>query len=134
MNSRNSKTSDPQRQLFNLTERVDLKRKDKYIALSNLTIYYRRKNIKKSFKNIKFEISAPTWNEELEEPDGSYSISDIRDYFEYILKIHGKKTVNPLIRIYISKIQNRITFKIKTGYFLKLLTPEIMKLLESTKK
>ena len=66
MNSRNSKTSDPQRQLFNLTERVDLKRKDKYIALSNLTIYYRRKNIKKSFKNIKFEISAPTWNEELE--------------------------------------------------------------------
>ena len=47
MNSRNSKTSDPQRQLFNLTERVDLKRKDKYIALSNLTIYYRRKNIKK---------------------------------------------------------------------------------------
>ena len=66
MNSRNSKTSDPHRQLFNLTERVDLKRKDKYIALSNLTIYYRRKNIKKSFKNIKFEISAPTWNEELE--------------------------------------------------------------------
>ena len=66
MNSRNSKTSDPQRQLFNLTERVDLKRKDKYIALSNLTIYYRRKNIKKSFKNIKFEISAPTWNKELE--------------------------------------------------------------------
>ena len=66
MNSRNSKTSDPQRQLFNLTERVDLKRKDKYIALSNLTIYYRRKNIKKSFKNIKFEISAPTWNEEFE--------------------------------------------------------------------
>ena len=47
MNSRNSKTSDPHRQLFNLTERVDLKRKDKYIALSNLTIYYRRKNIKK---------------------------------------------------------------------------------------
>ena len=66
MNSRNSKTSDPHRQLFNLTERVDLKRKDKYIALSNLTIYYRRKNIKKSFKNIKFEISAPTWNEEFE--------------------------------------------------------------------
>ena len=66
MNSRNSKTSDPHRQLFNLTERVDLKRKDKYIALSNHTIYYRRKNIKKSFKNIKFEISAPTWNEEFE--------------------------------------------------------------------
>ena len=66
MNSRNSKTSDPHRQLFNLTERVDLKRKDKHIALSNLTIYYRRKNIKKSFKNIKFEISAPTWNEEFE--------------------------------------------------------------------
>ena len=61
--------------------------------------------------------------------DGSYSISDIQDYFEYILKKHGEKT----IRIYINKIENRITFKIKTGYYLELLTPETMKLLGSTK-
>ena len=78
-------------------------------------------------------MSAPTCNEEFELPDGSYSISDIQDYFECILKKHGENTVSPSIRIYINKIENRITFKIKTGWYLKLLTPETMKLLGSTK-
>ena len=64
---------------------------------------------------------------------GSYSISDIQDYFEYILKNHGEKTVNLSIKIYSNKIENRITFKIKTGYYLELLIPETMKLLGSTK-
>ena len=82
MNSKNSKTSDPHRLLLNLTDKIDLRRKDKYIALSNLNIYYTwKKNIKKSYKNNKFKISAPTWNEEFELPDGSYFISDIQDYF-----------------------------------------------------
>ena len=94
--------------------------------------------IKNSYKNNKFKISAPTWNEGFELPDGSYSISNIQDYFEYsrysrYLKKHGEKTVNPSIKIYINKIENRITFKIKTGYYLKLLTPETMKLFGSTK-
>ena len=71
-----------------------------------------------SYKNNNFKILASTWNEEFELPDGSYSISDIQDYFEYILKKHGEKTVNPLIRIYINKIENRITFRIKTEYYL----------------
>ena len=133
MNSENSKTSDPRRLLLNLTDEIDLRRKDKYIALSNLSIYYTWKNIKKSYKNNKFKISAPAWNEEFELPDGSYSISDIQDYFEYILKKHGENTVNPSIRIYTNKIENRITFKIKTGYYLELLTLETMKLLGSTK-
>ena len=133
MNSENSKTFDPQRLLFSLTNKLDLRRKDKYITLSNLSIYYTWKNIKKSYKNNKFKISAPTWNEEFELPDGSYSISDIQDYFKYIFKKHGEKTVNPSIRIYINKIENRVTFKIKTGYYLELLTPETMKLLGSTK-
>ena len=62
-------------------------------------------------------------NGEFELSDGSYSISDIQDHFEYILKNHKEKTVNPSIRIYINKIENRITFKIKTGYYLELLTP-----------
>ena len=66
-------------------------------------------------------------------PYGSYSISDIQDYFEYIFKKHQQKAANPSIRIYINKIENRITFKIKTGYYLKLLAPEIMKLFGSTK-
>ena len=88
MNSENSKTSDPHRLLLKLTDKIDLRRKDKYIALSNFSIYYTWKNIKKSYKNNTFKISAPTWNEEL--PNGSYSISDIQDCFEHILKTWGK--------------------------------------------
>ena len=86
VNSENSKTSDPYRLLPNLTEKINLKRSDKYVALSNLSIHYTRKKIKKWYKNSKFKISVPTWNEEFEVPDGSYSVSDIQDYFEYILK------------------------------------------------
>ena len=89
MNSKNSKTSDRHRLLLNLTEKTDLRRKDKYIALSNLFICCTWKNIKNSYKNIKFKISAPTWNKEFELPDESYSISAIQDYFEYIFKKHG---------------------------------------------
>ena len=88
-------------------------------------------NIKSSYNNNRFKISAPTWSEEFELPDGSYSISDIQDYFEYILKKHSKSVDNPPIRISVNKIENRITFKIKSGYYLELLTPETMKLLGS---
>ena len=69
MNSENSKISDPHRLLLNLTDKIDLRRKDKYIALSNFSIYYTWKNIKKSYKNNKFKVSAPTWNEGFELPD-----------------------------------------------------------------
>ena len=77
MNSENSKTADTHRLLLNLIDKINLKRSDKYVALSNISIYYTWKNIKKSYKNNKLKISAPTWNEEFELPDGSYSISDI---------------------------------------------------------
>ena len=133
MNSENSKTSDPHRLLLNLTDKIDLRRKFKYVALSNLSIYYTQKNKTKNYKNNKFKISAPTWNEEFELSDGSYSVSDIQDNFEYILKKHEGVTGNPSIRIYINKIENRITFKVKTGYYLKLLIPETEKLLGSTR-
>ena len=124
-NSNNSKTSDPRRLLLNLTDKIDLRRKDKYIALSksNLSIYCTWKNVKKTYKNNKFKISVPTWNEEFELLEGLYSISDIQDYFEYILKKHEEKEVNPSVRIYTNKIENRITIKIKTEYYLELLTP-----------
>ena len=82
MNSKNSQTSDPHRLSLNLTNDIDLRRKDKYIALSNLSIYYKWKNIKKLCKNNKFKISAPTWNEEFELLDRLYSITDIQDHFE----------------------------------------------------
>ena len=65
-------------------------------------------------------------------PDGSYSVSNIQNYFGYILKEHGENIDNPSEKIYVNKIENRITFKIKNGYSLELLTPEAMKLLGST--
>ena len=83
--------------------------------------------------NNKFKISASTWNEEFELPDGLYFISDMQDYFEYILRNHLEKTVNPSMRIYKKKKEKRLTFKIKTGYYLERLTPETMKLFGSTK-
>ena len=87
---------------------------------------------KKVYNSNKFKISAPNWNDEFHLPDGSYSISDIQDYFEYIIK--KPITDNPPIQIYVNKIKNRIIFKIETGYKLELLFPETMKLLGSTKK
>ena len=132
MNSENSKTSKPHVLILKLTNKLDLRIGEKTIALSNLSIYYTWKNIRSSYNNNKFKISAPTWNDKFELPDESYYVSDIQDYFEYILKKHGENIDNPLIRIYISKIENRITFKIKTGYTLELITHETMKLLGST--
>ena len=91
------------------------------------------KIFKKSCKNNIFKISAPTQNEEFELPDGSYSVSDIQKYFEYIIKKHATVTDNPSIKIHVNKIESRITFKIKTRYYLELLMYETMRLLESTK-
>ena len=133
MNSGNSKISDPHRLLLNLSDKISFKRKDKYVGLSTSSIYYTWKNIKISYKNNKLKISAPTWNEEFELPHGSYSVSDIQDYFENIIKKHETVTNNPSVRIYVNKIENRITFKIKTGYYFDLLMPETMQLLGSTK-
>ena len=131
MNSENSKTSEYHVLVLKLTDKLDLRRGQKTVALSNLNIYYTWKNIESSYNNNKFKISAPTWNKEFELLDGSYSISDIQDYFEYILKKHSESVDNPPIRIYVNRTENRITFKIKSGYYLELLTPETMKLLGS---
>ena len=74
-------------------------------------------------------MSASTWNDEFDLPDGSYSISDIQGYFEFIIKKHETLTENPPIKIYLNKIKNRIVFKIKIGYKLELLSTETIKLL-----
>ena len=89
MNSGNSKTSYRHTLLLNFSDKMNLKRSDKYVALPNLSIYYTWKYIKKSYENNISKISAPTWNEEFELPHGSYSVGDIQDYFEYIIKKHG---------------------------------------------
>ena len=133
MNSRNSKTSDPHRLLLNHADEIYLKIKVKYIILSNLSIYYIWGNIKMPYKNNKLKILAPTWNEKLKLLDETYFISYIQYYFEYIPEKQGEKTINPSIRIYKKKIENRITFRIKTGYYLEFLNLETMKLLESAK-
>ena len=75
-------------------------------------------NIKSPYNNNKFKTSAPTWNEKFESPDGSYSLSDIQDYFEYILKKHVEDIDRPSVQIYVNKIENRVTFKIKNGIVL----------------
>ena len=133
MNSENSRTSEYHVLVLKLTDKLDLRRGQKSVALSNLSIYYRFKNIKSSYNNIKFKLYAPTWSDEFELPDGSCSISDIQDYFEYIHKKHSENVDNSSIRICVNKIQNKITFKIKKRYYFELLTPETMKLLGSTK-
>ena len=134
MNTENSKTSEPHKFKLDLTDKLNLKNPNKNMALANLSIYYTWKNIKSEYNNNKFKISAPTWNDNFDLPDGSYSISDIQDYFEFIIKIHVTLTENPPVQIYPNKIKNKITFKIKTGYKLELLTSEIMRILGSKKR
>ena len=84
MNSENSKTSEPHVLTLKISDKLDLRKGEKNVALSNLSFYYTRKNIKSLYNNSKSKISPPTWNDKFELPDGSYSVSDIQDYFEYI--------------------------------------------------
>ena len=104
------------------------------MTLANLSIYQTWKNKRSEYNNNKLKISAPTWNDTFDLSDGSYSISDIQGYFEFIIKKHEALTENPPIQVFPKKIKIRIVFKIKTSYKLELLTPEIMRLLGSTKQ
>ena len=142
MNTENSKTRESNKFIYYFTKKINLKNPNKNISLVNLSIYYKWKNIKSAYNNNKFKISAPSWNDEFDLADGSYSISDFQDYFEYIIKRHEVITDNSPVqiyvnKIYVNKIKNRIVFKMKTGLLillLELLFPETMKLLESAKK
>ena len=134
MNTENSSTNEPHRFRSSLVDTLNLKDPNKNMALANLSIYYTWKNIKSAYNNNKFKISAPTWNDEFDLPDGSYSIADIQDYFEFIIKKHETLAENFSVQIYPNKIKNRIVFKVKTGYKLELQSLETMKLLGSTKK
>ena len=129
MNTENSKTNESNKFIYQFNDKLNLKTpNNKNIGLINLSIfYYTWKNIKADYNNNKFKITAPTWNDTFDLPDGSYSISDIQDYFEFIIKRHETLTENPTIQIYPNKIKNR------TDYILELLSPEMMKLSESPK-
>ena len=133
MNTKNSKTNEPNRFKYDLIDKLDLRNPNKNMTLGNLSIYYTWKNVKSIYNNNRFKISAPTWNETFDLPDGSYNISEIQNYIEYIIKKHRKIGETAPILIYANTIDNRIVFKIKTGYKLKLLSKETIKLLASAK-
>ena len=126
MNTLNNKTNKPNRFVYQFTDKLYLKNPNKNIALANLSIYYTWKNIKSKHNKSKFKISAPTWNYEFNLPDGSYSVFDIQDCFECIIKKHETitHTDNPPVQIGVNEINSRIVFKIKTGYKVELLTEE----------
>ena len=109
MNTLNNEANESNKFIYQFTDKLNLKNPNKNMALANLSIYYTWKNIKSEYKNNKIRISAPTWNDFL---DGSFSVSNIQDYFEYIIKNHETIADNPLVQIYVNKIKNRIVFKI----------------------
>ena len=111
MNSENSKTLEHNVLVLKLTDKLDLRRGQRTVAVSNFSIYYTWKNVKSSYNDNKFKISAPTWSEDFKLLDGSYSVSDIQDYFEYILKKHSESIDNPSIRMY--KIELKIELHLK---------------------
>ena len=134
MNTEYSRTNEPHRFKLDLTDKQNLKSPNKNMALANLSTYYIWKNIKSEHNNNKFKVSVRTWNDNFDLPDGSYSIDDIQDYFEFIIKKHEALTEDPPVEIYPNKIKNRIVSKIKAGYKLELLAPKAMRLLGNTKK
>ena len=111
MNSGNSKTSKPYTLKF--ADKLGLRREEKIITLSNLSIYYTWKNIKSSYNNYEFKISAPIWNDKFELPDGLYFVSNVKDYFEYIFKKHGRNIDKLSVKIYVNKIENELHLKLK---------------------
>ena len=132
MNTANSKTKNSNKFVYNFIDKLNLKNPNKNIALANLGIYYTWKDIKSDYNNNTFRISAPTWNNTFDVPDGSYSIAALQNYFEYIIKKHETiAKVSPVL-IYVNEINNRIVFKTKSGYKLELLSKETMKLLGSS--
>ena len=110
MNTENSKTNESHRFKLDLADKLNLKNPKKNIALANLSIYYTWENIKTEYSNYKFKVSAPTWNKTFHLPDGSYSIDDIQDCFEFIMKKHETLTENPSIQIYPKKIKKKKSF------------------------
>ena len=132
MNTKNSKTNESHRFKYDLIDELDFKNPNKNMVLANLSIYSTWKNVKSIYKNNKFKISSPVWNETFDLPDGSYNIPAIQNYLEYIIKKHETIADAAPILIYANNVINRIVLTIKTRYKLELLSEETMKLLGST--
>ena len=129
MNTKNSKTHEPNRFRLYFRDKLNLKN-NKIISLANLSTYFTWQNVRSLCNNNKFKIITLTWNETFDLPNGSYNIEQIQDNFEFIIKKHETITdENYPILIYPNKIKNRVVFKIKRGYKLELLPKETMALL-----
>ena len=124
MNSERSKTCTCTQAKARLTDKLDIRR---LVSLSNLSVFYTQTNIKSETNN---KISGTTLDEAFELPNGSCSKSDNQDYFDYIIKEHETLSDKQPVQRYVNKIQNRVMFKIESGF--QLLTPETMKLVGST--
>ena len=103
-----------------MSQRLELKKPNKHVALQKLSIYYTCKKLRKQYKNNKLKVIAQTWKGESELPDGSYSVSDVRYYVEYIIKKHETSTTVPPVHVYINRTSNKLVFKIKDGHKLEL--------------
>ena len=126
INPKDGKTSEPHVVRLNFTDKLDLRR-SKTITLANLPIYYTWKKINSKYNNNKLKIPGPTWSETFDLPEGSYTIPDIPDCFLKMIQKHEptiETNENSPILIYPNGVKNRISFKIKTGYKLELLTRE----------
>ena len=108
MKTKNSKTNEPHRLKYNLIDKLDIKNPNKNMALASLSIYYTWKNVKSIYNNNKFKISAPTWNDTFNLPDGLYNISEMQDCIEYIIKKHETIAETAPILIYANKISNSV--------------------------
>ena len=107
MKTLNSRTNESNKVIYQFTGKLNLKNPNQNMALANLSIYYTWKNIKFEYNNNKLKIFAPTWNDEFNLPYGFYSVSDIEDYFEYIIKKYETIADNPAVQIYVHKIKNK---------------------------
>ena len=121
MNTENSQTNKSLMFRLILFGKLDLKNSNENIALANLSIYYTWNNMKSEYNNNEFKISAPNWNDEFRLSDGSCSVSDIQDYFEYIIKENETIADNLPIQIYaklrLKQWNNEIIRKYKTSHW-----------------
>ena len=131
MNTLNIKTNESNRFICQFTDQLNIKNPNKNMALANFSIYYTWKNIKSEYSNNKFKLSAPTWNDKFNLSDESYSVLDMQNHFEYIIKKYKTIAHNPPVQICMNNLKNRIAFKINTGYTLELLSKETKQLLGS---
>ena len=111
LNTEDIKTNVPHKFVVHWLERLELRSSDKHVALQNMPIYYLWKNIKKLYRNNELKIISPTWNDEFELHNDSYSVLDMQDYSMYDETL----STNPPIHICINSINNKLVFKMKDG-------------------